>query len=179
MKHARRWIKQPNSRMCFGCGLDNLSGVGLHIYDDGAAEVVAEVTIGAEHQGFPGLAHGGVVAAILDEIGGRAAMIADHDRFVMTATMELKYRRPVPIGVPLRAVARLLRRRGRRATAIAELRDAGRLLAEARLLLTDIPRDLFRPTDLDRIGWRVYPEPTAARIDRPASKRGSSKPRGG
>jgi len=70
-------IKQPNSRMCFACGLENPAGLHLHFYDNGVDEVAAEFTIQPDHQGYPGVAHGGVVAAILDELGGRTVMIGN------------------------------------------------------------------------------------------------------
>ncbi|MBI3762687.1 MAG: PaaI family thioesterase [Chloroflexi bacterium] len=129
----------------------------LHFYDNGTDEVVADLTIGPDHQGYPGVAHGGVVAAILDEVGGRTMMIGDHNRFFMTAKMELKYRQPVPVGTPLRAVGHVIKRRGRLATAHAEIRSQdGETLAEAEILLTDTPTALFNAGDADRLGWRVY-----------------------
>lgn len=149
--------KQPNSRMCFACGLENPAGLHLHFYDNGTDEVVADLTIGPDHQGYPGIAHGGIVAAILDEVGGRTMMIGDHSRFFMTAKMELKYRQPVPVGTPLRAVGRVVKQRGRLATSHAEIRSPeGDVLAEAEMVLSDIPAELFNPDDADRLGWRVY-----------------------
>lgn len=152
-----QFYRQPNSRMCFACGLENPAGLHLHFYDDGADEVVADVTIAPDHQGYPGIVHGGVVAAILDEVGGRTVMIGDHLRFFMTAKMDIKYRRPVPVGSPLRAVGRLVKQRDRVATAHAELRSTeGDVLAEADLLLTGTPAGAFDPSAANRLGWRVY-----------------------
>jgi hypothetical protein len=54
-------------------------------------------------------------------------------------------------------VGRLTKLRERRAAAHAEIRAAGgEVLAEADLLLADIPADLFDPGEADRLGWRVY-----------------------
>ena len=143
--------------MCFACGLENPSGLHLRFQDDGRDEVFAELTIGPEHQGYPGVVHGGIVAAILDEVGGRTVMIGDHLRFFITAKMDLKFRRPVPVGTPLRAVGRLVKQRERLAIARAEIRTLeGAVLAEAEMLLTDIPPDVLKPGEADRLGWRVY-----------------------
>jgi len=150
--------QQPNSRMCFGCGLENRAGLRLRFFDNGKDQVVADFTIEPQHQGYPGLAHGGIVAAILDEIGGRTAMIGSPQRFFVTAKMEIKYRQPVPVGRPLRTIGWLIRRRGRLTSARAQIRTLeGVVLAEARLLLTDLPPSVAAADPSDRLGWRVYP----------------------
>jgi acyl-coenzyme A thioesterase PaaI-like protein len=150
-------VKQPNSRMCFACGLENKSGLKLRFYDDGGEEVFADLTVAPDHQGYPGWVHGGVIAAILDEAGGRTVMIGNPLRFFMTAKLDIRFRHPVPVGEPLRVMGRLTKLRGHSATAHSELRSAdGQVLAEADLLLTDVPRDAFNPNESDRLGWRVY-----------------------
>ncbi len=149
--------KQPNSHMCFACGLENPVGLRLHFYDNGVDEVTSDFAIADHHQGYPGIAQGGIVAAILDEVGGRTVMIGDPNRFFMTVKLEIKYRQPVPTGAPLRAVGQLLKLKSRLATARAEIRDAGgQVLAEAGLVLSDAPPGLLDPTEADRLGWRVY-----------------------
>jgi uncharacterized protein (TIGR00369 family) len=145
--------------MCFACGLENPFGLRLHFFDNGADEVVSEFTIDPNHQGYPGVAHGGVVAAILDEAGGRTVMIGDPMRFFMTAKMEIKYRQPVPTGAPLKAVGKLIRLKERLAAARAEIRSPhDEVLAEAELLLSNVPDGLIDIGEADRLGWRVYPD---------------------
>jgi uncharacterized protein (TIGR00369 family) len=152
--------KQPNSRMCFTCGVENPFGLRLHFYDDGVEQVWADVTIQPNHQGFPGVAHGGIIAAILDEVGSRVMMIGDGMRLGMTAKLDIRFRRPVPIGQPLRAVARRVRDRGRLVSAHAELRNlAGEVLAEADVLCAEIKLERLEMSDADRAGWRVYADP--------------------
>src|SRR5215213_8751067 len=69
--------KQPNSRMCFICGLENPVGLHLHIYETEPG-VVETTYIAPEHfQGYPGVLHGGIVGAIIDEIAGRSHMGSD------------------------------------------------------------------------------------------------------
>ena len=102
--------------MCFVCGLENPAGLCLHFYDDGKETVWSDFVIAPAHQGFPGVVHGGICAAILDEVGCRSMMIGAPDRFGMTAKMELRYRQPVPQGVPLKAIGRLVKDRGRLVT---------------------------------------------------------------
>jgi uncharacterized protein (TIGR00369 family) len=144
--------------MCFACGIENKSGLKLRFYDNGRDEVYADFTIAPDHQGYPGIAHGGIVAAVLDEAGGRVMMIDDPLRFFMTAKLEIRFRSPVPVGVPLRAVGRLVKLRARLATAHAEIQTAsdGQALAEANILLTNAPEDAFNAAEADRLGWRIY-----------------------
>ncbi len=149
--------QQPNSKMCFVCGLENPSGLRLRFYDNGKDEVAADFTVQPNHQGYPDVVHGGIVAAILDEAGGRTVMAGDPLRFFMTAKIEIRYRRPVPVGRPLKAVGRLVKLRDRLATATAEIRSAaGDVLAEADLVLTMPPDGLLNTADAERLGWRVY-----------------------
>ena len=151
-------FKQPNSRMCFVCGLENPVGLHLHFYDNGVDEAITHFTIAPNHQGYPGIAHGGIVAAILDEIGGRAIMIGDPMRFFSTAKMEVRYRHPVRVEIPLQAVGRLVKLRGRFATVHAEIRSAeDTVLTEADSLYALISSEQLSLSEADRLGWKVYP----------------------
>lgn len=154
--------KQPNSRMCFICGVENPVGLHLHIYETAPGVVEAMFTAPEHFQGYPGVLHGGVVGAILDELSGRALMGPDPaaPRFMFTARLEVKYRKNVPIGVPLRIVGKAGKSRSRSAEGWAGIYDTrdGELLAEAESLLINVPGDQFNASDLDRLGWRVYPD---------------------
>ena len=151
-------VKQPNSSFCFVCGLDNPVGLRLEFYETGPDEVTATYLPGKNYEGYPGVLHGGIVGAILDEVGGRVVMIGDHTQFMMTAKMDVKYRRPTPTGQPLKVVGRLLKRRGRLALAHAEIvLPDGTVTAEAELTLAELPDEFRVAGDLDALGWKVYP----------------------
>ncbi len=151
--------KQPNSRLCFVCGVDNRRGLHMRFYQDGPDEVSAEITLPEDYQGYPGVVHGGIVAAMLDEIAGRAAMEEGATRFMVTASLKVRYHKPVPVGQPLRLVGRLRTRRGRIATASAEVRLLdGSLAAEAEAVLADLPGMPGEEVDLEALGWKVYPD---------------------
>jgi acyl-coenzyme A thioesterase PaaI-like protein len=152
---------QPNSKMCFICGLENPVGLKLRIYATGPGEVEATYTAPEHFQGYPGVLHGGIVATILDEVSGRAHMgPPDQPRFMFTARLEVKYRKNVPTGRPLRIVGRAVADRGRSAEGWAGIYDAetGDLLAEGNTLLVNIPPDKLDVTNLEEMGWKVYPE---------------------
>ena len=107
------------------------------------------------YQGYPGVVHGGVVSAMLDEVVGRVALIGDHHHFMMTVKMQVKFRQPVPTDTPLRIVGELVKLRGRIGQAVGriELPD-GTIAAEAELVLADLPTELRRH-DMEALGWRV------------------------
>jgi acyl-CoA thioesterase FadM len=81
-------------------------------------------------------------------------------RFMFTAKLEVKYRKNVPIGKPLKIVGKAGKSRARSSEAWAGIYDAatGELLAEGTTLLMDVPADQFDPSRLSELGWKVYPE---------------------
>jgi acyl-coenzyme A thioesterase PaaI-like protein len=150
-------MKQPNSRHCFVCGVENPRGLHLKFYETAPGEVAADYTIPDHFQGYPGVAHGGIVATILDEISGRSHIGAVPPRFMYTARIEVRYRQNVPTGVPLKIVGKAGKSKGRLATASGEIFDQdANLLAEAEVLLVDIPPEIIEQTDLEELGWKVY-----------------------
>ena len=98
-------ILQPNSKMCFICGLENPIGLKLRIYQTEPGVIETSYTAPDHFQGYPGVLHGGIVATILDEISGRAQMgDVAAPRFMFTAKLEVKYRKNVPTGKPLKII---------------------------------------------------------------------------
>lgn len=150
--------KQPNSDYCFVCGRKNPRGLYMTFYDNGADEVFADYAVPDVYQGYPGVVHGGVVAAMLDEAVGRVAMITDHHHFMMSVRLEVKYRLPVPTQTSLRVVGRIVRLRGRlgRAEGKIILPD-GTIAAEAAMTLADVPAAILACADLEALGWRLDP----------------------
>ena len=152
-------IKQPNSRDCFACGLENTYGLKIRFENSSQGEVRAEYIVADHYQGYPGIVHGGVVAAMLDEICVRAFMGSENTRFMFTAKLEIKYRQHVPTGEMLKLVGRQVR--DRRNSAVGQgfiYSEQGQLLAEAEALLIDVPDDMFAEVDLTEFGWQVYPD---------------------
>jgi acyl-coenzyme A thioesterase PaaI-like protein len=152
--------KQPNSKMCFICGLDNPVGLKLKIYELEPGVIETQFTAPEHFQGYPGVLHGGIVATILDEISGRAFMGDPlHPRFMFTAKLEVKYRKNVPIGKSLRIVGKAGKSKGRMAEGWAGIYDeSGSLLAEANSLLVDVPSEVLENVDAETLGWKIYPD---------------------
>jgi uncharacterized protein (TIGR00369 family) len=155
--------KQPNSRFCFGCGMENSIGLKLEFYNHGNGIVDAVFSVPDEYQGYPGVVHGGVLATMLDEAATRAAMGSDFDHFFVTAKLNVRYRKPVPIGEALKIVGKLKRKKGRMAVTTAEIRlPDGSIGADAEATMVDIPDPLKDHSNLDSLGWKVYLDEDAA-----------------
>ncbi len=152
--------KQPNSKMCFICGLENPVGLKLKIYQTEPGVIETTYTAPEHFQGYPGVLHGGIVAAILDEISGRAHMgDPSNPRFMFTGKLEIKYRKNVPIGKPLRIVGKAGKARAKMAESWAGIyNEHGELLAEANALHINVPQDQFDLSRLEELGWKVYPD---------------------
>ena len=151
--------RQPNSDWCFVCGRKNPKGLYLTFADNGRDEVHTHFNLGDEYQGYPGVLHGGIVAAILDEVIGRVAMIHDHHHLMMSVVLQVKYRQPVPLHTDLHAVGRVVRLRGRLGKAEGGIYTAeGALLAEAELTLADVPPEIMAHFDHEALGWYVDEE---------------------
>ena len=148
--------------MCFICGLENPIGLHLHVYEVEPG-VIETTYIAPEHfQDYPGVVHGGIVAALIDEISARAQMGSDSNdpRFMFTAKLEVKYRQNVPTGKSLKIVGKAGKSKSKSAEAWAGIYDAetNELLAEGNTLLINIPDDQLDKSKLNELGWKVYPE---------------------
>jgi uncharacterized protein (TIGR00369 family) len=150
--------KQPNSDHCFICGRRNPHGLYMTFYDNERDEVYSEFTVPDEYQSYPGIVHGGILAAMLDEVVGRVAMIEDHHHFMMSVKLEVKYRHPAPTETPLKIVGRVVRLRGRLGKAVGEIvLPDGTIAAESAMTLADVPAEMLEGVNLDALGWRVDP----------------------
>jgi len=146
--------KQPNSKMCFACGLDNPIGLKMAFYEDDEGRVVAKFTPRDEHQGYPGVVHGGIVTALLDEVLGRVAIAAE--RWMVTGRLNIRFRRPIPVGEPLTIVGQVVSWNKRTLEAHGEIRLAdGQVGAEATGTFLEIPPDKVAGMEEALAFWRV------------------------
>ena len=129
---------------CFACGRDNPLGLRMEFRRE-AGGVICDYTPRREHQGFPGVMHGGVLVALLDEAMAWA-MFASHRALGVTAKMETRYRRPAAPDGRLIVRAAVARTRGRRIEVESSIEDAGgALLVEASALFLRVPAADERP----------------------------------
>lgn len=149
--------KQPNSRYCFLCGVENPIGLHLRFYDEGENRVVAQFEPTEEYQGYPGVLHGGIICALLDETIGRT--LVRHDIWAMTVSLNVSFLQPVPIGSPLTVIGEIVRLRSRIMEGKGEIRlanDTVAATAEAKYIrLSEEKTAQFR----QELGfWQVVPD---------------------
>lgn len=104
---------QKISRDCLVCGVDNPLGLKARFYNLQNGQVMAVYRSHRWLQSYPGRQHGGISAAILDETIGRAIELLEPGCWGVTASLSLRYRKPVPLDVPLRVVAQVTRNSSR------------------------------------------------------------------
>ncbi len=109
MKKHKIVRKQPNSKMCFVCGLDNSFGLKSRFYELESGELLAMFRPEEQHQGYPGRLHGGLAATILDETIGRSIMISTSDTiWGVTVEFSMRLKKPVPMDGEIRVLARTI-----------------------------------------------------------------------
>jgi acyl-coenzyme A thioesterase PaaI-like protein len=149
---------QPSSRFCFVCGRENPVGLKVRWANDREArEIRGTVSVPEPFNGYPGVVHGGIVAALLDETAGRSVLMEGTFLDLMvTRKMEVSYRRPTPTKTPLELVGRLLRRDEGRAEAEAELRlPDGTVAARATVFLARPPDEIASRWAPELAHWKV------------------------
>jgi len=128
-------VPEPDARLihhdlCFGCGQANLFGLQLELERSGDG-VEGRFFVKQDHQGPPGYAHGGVIAAALDE--AMALLVFGRETFAVTGRLEIDLVAPVPVGTFVRVSARLEGEGERTLRLAAEAAgEDGRRLAAAR-----------------------------------------------
>ncbi len=111
-----------NDNYCFACGRENPHGLAMRIqYEDNQA--VCRLTLERRFQGWAGMAHGGVVSTMLDEV--MAYAVLRWAGLGVTASMEIRYLKPVPIASELEVRGWIRERKGRLALTEAVVQRAG------------------------------------------------------
>lgn len=104
-------------------GTENALAPPLHMVGRADGSVSGTVSLGLLYQGPPAHVHGGISALLIDHAMGVANYWAGHSG--MTGTLTLRYRRPVPLFVPLEITARQTSVDGRKIRTIASISTIG------------------------------------------------------
>ena len=115
---------------CFACGTLNEQGMGLVLHVE-PGRSWTDLSLEERFQGWDGIAHGGILCTILDEV--MAWSLVGEDNWGLTARMNVEFKKPVEIGRPIRAEAWITRTRRRLVDTAARIVDSetGELLATA------------------------------------------------
>ena len=149
-----RIVLEPHN--CFACGSLNTHGIQLELHA-GDGRCWTELELDRRFEGWEGIAHGGIVTTILDEV--MAWALVENDSWGLTARMQVEFKRPVPIGRRIRGEGRVVDVRRRIVRAEGVLLDAadGTLLATAEGTFVAAP-DERKQALKERYGFRLEPD---------------------
>ena len=152
--------KQPTSRMCFICGESNPAGVHVRFYEQDDGTLLARFTGREQHQGYPGRMHGGVITAVMDEAVGRAIMIKYGEAiWGVTAELNVRFRKPVPLDVELTVIGRITNEGSRLFEGTGELYlPDGTVAVEAAGKYVKLDIAKIADFDSEREEWYVRPD---------------------
>lgn len=125
---------------CFACGELNEHGLQLALHAD-ANGCWTELTLAERFQGWEDVAHGGIVATLLDEV--MAWSVIGRGTWGVTARLNVAFRKPIPVGRAIRASGRVLEEHRRAARTAGEVVDVqtGEVLATAEGTFIAVPED--------------------------------------
>jgi acyl-coenzyme A thioesterase PaaI-like protein len=129
---------------CFGCGELHPTGLHLVAYAGEGLDITAEFTVNENHQGAPGLAHGGLLSLAFDEALGKLMWLLRAP--AVTGRLETDFIRPVPMGSTLHITAEITGQVNRKVytSAIGRLNSAdGEIAVRAAALYIVVPMDHF------------------------------------
>ncbi len=131
MKQAEAMNGSKDNSACFVCGRSNASGLRAEfLFDETERTLRGRFTPRTEHQGYEGIVHGGVIAALLDEamvkLSGRTGAPA------VSAELAVRFRAPAAPGESLAVLARITAEAGRLVEAEARVERGSTVIAEAR-----------------------------------------------
>ena len=116
---------EPNpTNRCFGCGGDNARGMKLTFEQDNVErKIVGRFVLSERYQGGGGMAHGGIIALLLDEAMGKVCRFREVR--AVTAELSVEYLKPVPVEKDIVVEGREMEMQGRNLFLAGEIRNEG------------------------------------------------------
>ncbi|MBN2645785.1 MAG: PaaI family thioesterase [Desulfuromonadaceae bacterium] len=123
-------MQVEDDQFCFVCGTQNPQGMGVHFeVNPEEQRAHARFTIPVHYQGWQGIVHGGILATLLDEVSVYACRSMAPQ--LVTAELNVRYRKPAPVGQPLDLVAEVVATKKRYFLVKASIGADGVLYAES------------------------------------------------
>jgi acyl-coenzyme A thioesterase PaaI-like protein len=88
-------VLDPHYAYCFGCGDRHPTGLRMRVTVGEGVDVEGEFVVTGDHQGAPGLAHGGLLSAAFDEALGSLMWLLRLP--AVTARLETDFVRPAAV----------------------------------------------------------------------------------
>jgi acyl-coenzyme A thioesterase PaaI-like protein len=140
---------------CFACGTLNTQGLQLRLHVE-RGRSWTELTLEPRFEGWEGIAHGGILCTILDEV--MAWALVGEDNWGLTARMAVDFKRPAHVGRPLRADGWVTRTRRRLVETAGQIVDTGSSEVLATAEAVYLAADSERKRELqERYGFRLAP----------------------
>ncbi len=139
---------------CYGCGRLNEHGHQIKSYWDGD-ETVAHFTPEPYHIAIPGYVYGGLIASLIDCHGTGSAALASYRnenrdpgtepafRFV-TASLQVDYLRPTPLGVELEIRGKIVELKGRKVITEITVSANGEVTAKGKVVAVQMPENFLK-----------------------------------
>ncbi len=140
---------------CYGCGRLNEHGYQIKSYWDGD-ETVAHFTPKPFHIAIPGYVYGGLIASLIDCHGTGTAALASYRfenrepgseppfRFV-TASLQVDYLKPTPLGVELEMRGKVLEIKGRKVISEITVSADRQITAKGKVVAVQMPESFVKP----------------------------------
>lgn len=110
-------------------GKRNPVALPLHLWKKAEGEVGGEIIFSPTYAGPPDSVHGGMIAAVFDELLAMSNVISGTAGF--TGTLTIRYRRKTPLNTPIELWAKNVRQDGRKQLCRGEMRVGGEVTATA------------------------------------------------
>lgn len=144
--------KQNNSNDCIVCGLKTDASLKAEFYELENNTVVALCTPQNIHQSYPDRMHGGMICALLDEVMGRGIQIDNENAWGVTGSIDIKYKKAVPLNKPIKCVGKITSNRARIFEGEGFIEDEeGNILATGKALY--FKTDFNNLENQDEFGW--------------------------
>lgn len=139
---------------CYGCGRLNEHGHQIKSFWDGD-ETVAHFTPKEYHTAIPGFVYGGLIASLIDCHGTGTAALAAYRaenrepdtlpafRFV-TASLQVDYLKPTPIGVELELRGKILEIKGRKVITEITVAANGEITVRGKVVAVQMPESFSK-----------------------------------
>ncbi len=132
------------AEFCYGCSADNPEGLHLRFEKIDSQQVRSQATLRKELCGWQGVAHGGMIALLIDEVTSWCMAMCVGPQPFATRKLSVRYLRPTPTEQPLVLIGKLVRDGGATVEFVGEIRlSDGSITARGKVEIARLERDRY------------------------------------